>query len=407
VKALQNTTPKTVTFIIILVLELSVLARFACSPNSSTIIVIRPDGSVNPPTAPILRLGATYIFLSDLYAEITVQRDDVVIDGNGFNLKGKSALNSTGVLLANVRNVTVKSIHITNFFFAIKINGSKNCVITGNNITNSNFSVWIEYSAEITVAENVLKNVWCGIALVYSHQNHISENTFMETEQGITLSWSFQNLIVNNNLTDNVSNISLAWSNNNTIIGNLVKAKVKGSWHGIRLHSSSNNTLLKNSVEGTFYAIRLLYNTVNNLIIGNNISSNSYGIIAWYATNNTIYHNRFIGNIEQAKCYSFPNKWDNGYKEGGNYWGDYAGVDEKSGSNQDQPGSDGIGDTPYIIDDKNVDHYPFISSSLKPASNQIPTFFFILVISALTLFVTAVLLFLRKERLKPKDKIKA
>ena len=43
------------------------------------------------------------------------------------------------------------------------------------------------------------------------------------------------------------------------------------------------------------------------------------------------------------------NTWDNGYPSGGNYWSDYTGNDSFSGPNQDLPGSDGIGDTPYNI----------------------------------------------------------
>jgi len=45
------------------------------------------------------------------------------------------------------------------------------------------------------------------------------------------------------------------------------------------------------------------------------------------------------------------NIWDDGYPSGGNYWSDYAGVDADG---------DGIGDTPYIIDDNNIDHYPLM-----------------------------------------------
>jgi len=54
------------------------------------------------------------------------------------------------------------------------------------------------------------------------------------------------------------------------------------------------------------------------------------------------------------------NVWNDGYPSGGNYWSDYTGVDEKSGPNQDQPGSDGIGDTPYFIDGYNQDRYPLM-----------------------------------------------
>jgi len=35
-------------------------------------------------------------------------------------------------------------------------------------------------------------------------------------------------------------------------------------------------------------------------------------------------------------------------------------VDVKSGSNQDQPGSDGMGDTPHIVNGTNQDNYPLM-----------------------------------------------
>jgi hypothetical protein len=37
------------------------------------------------------------------------------------------------------------------------------------------------------------------------------------------------------------------------------------------------------------------------------------------------------------------------------------------GPGQDVPGSDGIGDTPYVIDENNTDHYPLILNPLVPA----------------------------------------
>jgi len=45
------------------------------------------------------------------------------------------------------------------------------------------------------------------------------------------------------------------------------------------------------------------------------------------------------------------NIWDDGYPSGGNYWSDYTGVDLDR---------DGIGDTEYVIDANNTDHYPLM-----------------------------------------------
>jgi hypothetical protein len=60
------------------------------------------------------------------------------------------------------------------------------------------------------------------------------------------------------------------------------------------------------------------------------------------------------------------NVWDDGYPSGGNYWSDYTGVDIKKGENQDQPGSDGMGDTPYVINANNRDRYPLMNPYGSP-----------------------------------------
>ncbi|RLE47179.1 MAG: hypothetical protein DRJ31_09260, partial [Candidatus Methanomethylicota archaeon] len=78
-------------------------------------------------------------------------------------------------------------------------------------------------------------------------------------------------------------------------------------------------------------------------------------------SNNIIYHNNLIDNGVQASLYeSYDNLWDDGYPSGGNYWSDYVGVDLSSGPYQNETGSDGIGDSLYIIDVNNTDRYPLM-----------------------------------------------
>lgn len=64
--------------------------------------------------------------------------------------------------------------------------------------------------------------------------------------------------------------------------------------------------------------------------------------------NCVIYLNNFTQNEKNA-CDLFSNKWDNGSI--GNYWSDYEGKDENY---------DGIGDTPYKIDEDSMDNFPLM-----------------------------------------------
>jgi parallel beta-helix repeat protein len=103
-----------------------------------------------------------------------------------------------------------------------------------------------------------------------------------------------------------------------------------------------------------------LYGCSKNSISGNNITANGGGINLEDSSNNTIYHNNFIGNAFQVSSDGSSNTWDNGYPSGGNYWSDYNGTDLYSGQHQNVTGSDGVGDTPYVIDANNTDDYPLM-----------------------------------------------
>ena len=97
----------------------------------------------------------------------------------------------------------------------------------------------------------------------------------------------------------------------------------------------------------------------SNTVSGNSITENQHGAVLAYCSGNVIFHNDFVNNTQQTVLYgSTPNSWDNGYPSGGNYWSDYNGVDLHNGPYQNITGSDGIGDTSYVIDANNTDNYP-------------------------------------------------
>lgn len=152
--------------------------------------------------------------------------------------------------------------------------------------------------------------------------------------------------------------VELRSSSNNSVVGNNVRQTFVGKAN-ILLYESNHNNIVGNNVTDCWSGF-LLYYSHNNSIVGNNITEQSTGICIMYSSNNSIYHNRVIRNEMQAYTYDSANAWDNGYPSGGNCWSDYWGVDSYSGPSQNETGSDNIGDTPYVIDENNVDHYPLL-----------------------------------------------
>jgi parallel beta-helix repeat protein len=112
--------------------------------------------------------------------------------------------------------------------------------------------------------------------------------------------------------------------------------------------------------------------SANNSVTENYFFANGFCAVDFdNSANNSFYHNNVNNLGSNYTVYRAGNTvWDDGYPSGGNYWSDYTGVDLNSGPNQNLIGSDGIGDTPYIIDANNSDHYPLVTKhSLLPVHN--------------------------------------
>lgn len=176
-----------------------------------------------------------------------------------------------------------------------------------------------------------------------------------------------------------VENLTVADSGQGVLLYNSRNCSVRevnviNSLNGIMLWYSENCTIQNNTIMGcTVFletlsgnGIFLLYSH-NNTFYDNNIADNKFhGISMGSCQNNMFYHNNIINNRYQAKIYklwweSFINTWDCGYPSGGNYWSDYNGTDLYVGPCQNETGSDGLGDTPCVIDEDNKDRYPLMN----------------------------------------------
>jgi len=178
-----------------------------------------------------------------------------------------------------------------------------------------------------------------------------------------------------------VVGIHLDNSNGSTISGNIITLNEDPLFgHGIWVDGSFHNTITNNVITenagagiALFFLFVCTYNTVyantisnnsvgigvgssNNTIYANTISNNAWAGIELAdsplaADNNTIYHNNFINNYNQVYS-DETNFWDNGEGEG-NYWSDYAGLDDGTGG---RVAGDGVGDT--NLPHQGVDYYP-------------------------------------------------
>ncbi len=189
---------------------------------------------------------------------------------------------------------------------------------------------------------------------------HLLQGTDTPSSNGIYLLGNSNVTIRNIDIKGFDSGILLdAYSIHNNIIGNTIENNVYGinCWAYADNNSIIGNNILGNSLAGIWIA-----GSSSDTVAENNIATNSLGINLQSSSNDSIYHNNFVDNPNQTSIYDSPDVWDNGYPSGGNYWSDYTGVDLQSGPNQNQPGSDGIGDTPYNVSESNQDNYPLMQA---------------------------------------------
>ena len=130
--------------------------------------------------------------------------------------------------------------------------------------------------------------------------------------------------------------------------------KLTGNFNAIRFVSVSNCIISGNQIDNNGYAAFYFDGAVNCTITENNVVDNScFCNIRHGSENNTFFHNNFIGNWTGSPGdRGTQNFWDNGLE--GNYWEEYNGTDANG---------DGIGDTPYLIDNysSSVDRYPLMN----------------------------------------------
>jgi hypothetical protein len=169
---------------------------------------------------------------------------------------------------------------------------------------------------------------------------------------GITLTNRSNVIIKNIDIKDYWKSITLTESSNIIIYHNSMLT----AWN-IILDSSTDNQIVGNNITaqetGYGYCITFDHNSSSNLITGNNLHDAGVAVHRNNGKNNTFYRNNFVNNSNNVVGGVGDKKgnfWDNGTE--GNFWSDYQGTDADG---------DGIGDTPYVIDDERQDRHPLMA----------------------------------------------
>ncbi len=298
--------------------------------------------------------------------------------------------NNSGILIGDSEYNNLTENTITGSGLAIHLQASNNTLLR-NTLTDNNFGLRLQSSTGNTLRETIMLNNTCSFALLGYDLPHFVNNvddsnlidsrpiyywvdvhsSTVPDDAACVILVECTNITVQNmNLSlCNYQGVAVAYSANITVADNYI---ANNDQYAIWLRNSSDCYIVGNHLAG-FIGLQLEYST-HNTVIGNTLTAggNWGSVNLAQSHSNTFYHNNFTDNYIHYLIDDFSvNDWDHGYPDGGNYWDNYEQRypytnDVNSGPNQNKTGSDGIWDTPYTLNESNIDQYPIVPEFPSP-----------------------------------------
>ncbi len=302
--------------------------------------------------------GGHYVVRSGLLA---LRCDNITISNNSMRF--------TEGLYTDVSSCTQVTFSNNSGYSGLQVSGSADCLVADNSISYAH-SGYADISVSRThgaaILRNSLTHSYAGINGFYMNDSMVRYNTVTSGAYG-GLGLTGTNLTISRNIvTDTsypiyVSGAEIAFEDNS----------MRSNWvadsynHAARFHECAGLEIKNNSFIDNSGGIEV-YECSQSIMMNNNMtdSISLYNVENATISGNTMYNVSVNPeNIPEAFLGLSNISWDQGYPKGGNYWTGYPGADVKSGSNQNQPGPDGIGDTPYLVFGSEYDNYPLINAS--------------------------------------------
>jgi len=261
-----------------------------------------------------------------------------------------------------------------------------NNTVSGNQISNNQgYGIYIYGSPIVEGVPNLIKgntianNGLTGLRVESSTSNYIQGNYIQGNEEGLYLLESGNNILRNNTMESNRYNFGIQGFNdsmqdylqdidNTSLVDgkpiyywvNRTSGQIPEDAGYVGIVNSANIKVQDLEIMNNSQGVLLAFS--KNLAVSNvTLAGNKWGMQLFFSNSSFIYHNNFENSTKQASTFaSLNNTWDDGYPSGGNCWSDYSSTDVFSGPFQNETGSDGIGDTAYIIDSNNRDNYPLM-----------------------------------------------
>jgi parallel beta-helix repeat protein len=309
-----------------------------------------------PPTLPLFPNSEDLI--NDVDASNTVNGKPIIY---WTNENDKTVPADAGyVMLINSTNIQLSGLSLTNNVQNIFLINSNNTIITNCTIGNAAYGVDAE-------AFHGFNGTF--FKMIASFNTTIEKSTISNSAVGIRLRGD-NNTVTGNKILSNALGIYFKDANYGTISQNTINGTVAPTpligTVGTDI-APFNYSLWKNE-----FSQELLHIDVAGIIVGgndntvfdNDVTNNWNGVNIGPGGGNVFFNNNIHNNTLREATGWRGNLWNNSYPTGGNYWGGYTGIDVYSGPNQDQPGSDGIGDTGYTAFPswmEIVDNYPLMA----------------------------------------------
>ncbi|MEM3722510.1 MAG: NosD domain-containing protein [Candidatus Bathyarchaeia archaeon] len=276
---------KTVSGLMLFLLFVSILTiAFNIHPVASDYvwsqtIYIRANGSIEPLGAPVSTVDyVTYTLTDNIVGNvpsytsaIVIERNNIVLNGNGFTVQGKKTYSSVGFSLQNLSDVTIANVTIKDFWCGIKLSLTSNIKIFENKI---------------------LSNYGYGLLGYNTSKTIISGNHIAESSVGFSFIYSFNDAFSGNNITNNLNRgMNLGNLHNATISENTISR----SGVCIATYTSADNEIYGNNITEGFRGIELL-NCNNTRIYQNNVTAQETDGISLYECRNIFLSDNLLNN---------------------------------------------------------------------------------------------------------------